>query len=276
MGKKKTGKNIHRKISLCLLVLFIFPFFSSCLTVTPYNAGFDKLPDSFDEFKIAVIADLHSYHFGKNQKRMIDRIMEQNPDMVVLVGDIIDKHDRNIAKVRELLEGIYRIYPVYAVAGNHELINKSQFPELLDAYREYGVVFLDGQTVLLEKEDNRIAVSTAKLVPGKIYGMAHDSKPLYKDEFNIFLYHFGNEFDSISDEYDLVISGHVHGGVIRIFKKGLLGYNRGPIFFPKYTKGIYRKESGSVMVLSAGLGNTVFPRINNPREIVMITLKIIE
>ena len=258
---------------LPLLVLCIAPWLFSCLSVTSYDVGFSGLPENFDGFKIAVITDFHNDRFGKNQTKLIKPVLEQNPDMVVLVGDTLDKGDRDIKNVRTFLAGIQGISPVYATAGNHEFENPALFTELLNAYREYGVVFLDGQTVLLEREDQQIAISSQKLVPGprKAYWINNDTKPLNKNSFNIFLHHFGNEFDMISDEYDLVISGHIHGGIIRIFKTGLFGQGK-KLIFPKYSKGVYRKESGSVMVLSGGLGSTVFPRINNRREIVIITL----
>ena len=277
MEKKKIGCTIPKKLFLYLFVLFTAPLFLGCLTVTPYDVGFTGIPQSFDGFRIAVITDLHSHRFGKNQTKLVEHILKQAPDIVVLVGDIIDKSDRNITNVRALLAGISGKFPVYATAGNHELENPAQFNKLLNAYSEYGVIFLDGQTVLLEREDHLIALSSLKIVLkyGRIW-IENDSEPLYKEEFNILLHHFGNEFDIISDEYDLVISGHVHGGIIRIFNRGLIGYNEKVVFFPKYSKGVYRKESGSVMVLSAGLGNTTIPRINNPREIVIVTLEVME
>ena len=278
MEKKKAGCIIPKRLSLGLLVLFAAPWLFGCLSVTPYNVGFSGLPESFDGFKIAVISDLHSHRFGKNQSKLLERIAEQAPDIVVLIGDIINKEDKDIKNIREFLAGICGVFPVYAIAGNHELENPAQFNRLLSAYREYGVVFLNGQTELLEREEHLIAISSQKITPGsgKIHWTEIDAEPLYKDEFNILLHHFGNEFDMISDEYDLVISGHVHGGIIRIFNKGLIGYDEKVLFFPKYSKGVYRKESGSVMVLSAGLGDASIPRINNPREIVIVTLEVVE
>lgn len=259
-----------------MFLLLLAPWFYGCLTATPYTLGFNKLPDSFDGFKIAVIADLHSHRFGKGQKKLMDRIIEQRPDIVVLAGDIIDKGDKNILNVRELLDGISGVFPVYAIAGNHEMENSAQFSELLKAYSEFGVVFLDGQTVYLKRGDHQIALSGQKSVYGDRYWAGQSDRPPGMNDFTILLYHFGNEFDKVPDWYDLVISGHVHGGIIRIFNRGMVGYNdkQKRSFFPKYSKGVYRKESGSIMVLSAGLGDTIMPRINNRREIVVITLRV--
>ena len=266
---------------LCPFVLFVTPLFFGCstasYTVSSYNVDFDRLPAGFDGFKIVIIADLHSHSFGKNQEKLTEGILELAPDIVVLAGDIIDRHDKDISNVRALLAGISGMFPVYAIAGNHEFENPVQFKELLNAYREYGVIFLDGDTVTIKREEDLIAVSSQKLYPrqkGK-YWIGSGTAPIFNNKFNIFLHHFGNEFDLISDEYDLVISGHGHGGLIRIFGKGLFS-NKAFSLFPRYSKGVYRKESGSVMVMSAGLGNAAIPRINNPRELVMVILKAVE
>ena len=235
---------------------------------------FTNLPLSFNGFKILLIADLHNCNFGKNQEKLIKCILDETPDIVVLAGDIIDKHNNNIINIRHLLAGIFGYFPIYAIPGNHEYINEKMLPELINLYKEFDVVFLDGDTLLLNKGEHSVAISSAKLnyEPGKIYSLDQSPTPVFISEFNILLHHFGNEFDKISDEYDLILSGHIHGGIIRLFNKGLFNANIKNPFFPKYSKGIYKKESGSIMVLSAGLGSAILPRFNNPKEIVIITL----
>ena len=275
--KKKHNRHTMDLFFLCLLVMIIAPWFYNPLTVTSYNLDFAKLPSNFNGFKIAVIADLHSHRFGRNQEILIQRILNQEPDIIVLAGDIIDKNDRDITNVQDLLRGISAADhpPIYSIPGNHDFMNKMIFGDLLALYRDYNINFIYGDTVLIEREGQLIALSSAELKncePEDSYSIDESPVPDYKDEFNILLHHYGNEFDLISDEYDLVISGHVHGGLIRFFGRGLINTVIRKPFFPKYSKGVYRKESGSVMVLSAGLGNAIIPRINNPREIVIITL----
>lgn len=263
--------------SLCLLVLLLAPWFYNPLTVTSYYLDFDKLPANFDGYKIAVIADLHNLGFGKNQKKLIELIFEQNPDIIVLAGDIIDKRSSDMTNVEDLLKGISDKFPIYAIPGNHDYYRSSRFDKLSGLYREYGVIFMDGDTVPVERDGQLVVLSSAELkhwVRGDIYSIDKSPTPVYKNEFNILLHHFGNEFDIISDDYDLVLSGHVHGGVIRLFSRGLFNTMRKKPFFPKYSKGVYRKESGSIMVLSAGLGDSIVPRFNNHREIVMVNLKV--
>ena len=278
--KKPKKRFLALKLSiLCLLVLLILPKFHNPLTVTSYSLYFPKLPSNFDGFKIVLIADLHSYSFGSAQDKLIERILEQAPDVVVLAGDVIDKRDNEMTNVEALLAGITGMFPIYAVPGNHDYNTTERFNKLFALYREYGVIFFDGRTVVIEREDQLIAFSSPELkhfTPGDIYSIDKSPTPVHKNEFNILMHHFGNEFDLISDEYDLMLSGHVHGGLIRLFGKGLINASIKKSFFPKYSKGVYRKESGSVMVLSAGLGNAILPRFNNPREIVAITLTISE
>ena len=270
-------RNIAILISLCLLVLFLIPWFFNPLIVTSYYPEFEKLPINFDGFKIAVIADLHSHRFGKKQEKLIELILKQNPDIVVLAGDVINRRDRNMTNVNDFLAGISGKFPVYAIPGNHDYFYPKKFEKLFNLYNEYGVICIDGDTELMERGDQLIVISSPKMKRpkrGDIYSIDKSPTPVYNHEFNILLHHFGNEFDIISDEYDLVLSGHVHGGLVRIFNKGLFNTMKRSPFFPKYSKGIYRKESGSIMVLSAGLGNAIIPRFNNPREIVMVTLKV--
>jgi predicted MPP superfamily phosphohydrolase len=251
------------KFFLCLFILSITFFSCSTIKVSSYTVDFLKPPPpSFDNFKIILIADLHNHSFGKNQYKLIERIIEQRPDIVVFAGDMIKRNGSDITNIIDLLKGISGMFPIYAVAGNHEHENPAMFEKLINAYSEYGVMFLHGQSILIERGEHFIIINS-------------DITPFYKNEFNILLYHYGNEFDLISDEYDLVLSGHIHGGVVRIFGKGVFGNAKGSRLFPKYTKGIYNKDSGSVMVLTSGLGDTVFPRINNRREIVLVIIKVI-
>jgi len=265
-----------KTVILFLCLLLILPWFYNPLVVTSYSLSFASLPSNFDGFKIAVIADLHNHRFGKNQEELIDKILEQEPDIVILAGDVLDKHSRDMTNVKNFLEGISEEFTIIAIPGNHDYLRPSVFDDLYDLYCENEVIFLDGETELIEKEGEFIVFSSAELKPqkkGSLYSIEKSPEPEYKNEFNILLHHFGNEFDIISDEYKLVISGHVHGGIVRLFGKGLINASKRQPLFPKYSKGVYRKESGSVMVLSAGLGDALIPRFNNPREIVMITLK---
>jgi len=277
--KQKKGTFALILTILCLLVFIILPKFHNPLIVTSYSLDFSKLPSNFDGFKIVLIADLHSHLFGSDQEKLIERILEQKPDLVVLAGDIVDKRDNEMTNVEALLSGITGMFQIYSIPGNHDYNTAKQFDKLLALYHKYGVIFLDGRTSIIEREDQLIAFSSPELkhfTPGDIYSIDESPTPVYKNEFNILMHHYGNEFDIISDEYDLVLSGHVHGGLIRLFGKGLINASVKKSFFPKYSKGLYRKESGGVMVLSAGLGDAILPRFNNPREIVAITLNIFD
>jgi len=269
-------KNVIALFFSGLLILLLTPWFFNPLQITSYYLDFERLPVNFDGYKIAVIADLHNHRFGKNQKKLIKMVLDQEPDMIVLAGDVIDKHDKIITNTEDFLKGISGKCPIFAIPGNHDYMHPPVFEKLFKLYRKYGVTFLDGDTVPVEKEGQLIVVSSPELKhyeKGDLYSIERSPTPLYKNEFNILLHHYGNEFDILSDEYDLVLTGHVHGGLIRLFGKGLINANKRKPFFPKYSKGIYQKQSGSVMVLSAGLGDAIIPRFNNPREIVIVNLR---
>lgn len=96
-------------------------------------------------------------------------------------------------------------------------------------------------------------------------------KTVDKDKFNILLSHDHDAADILEDkDFDLILSGHVHGGIIRLFDVGILDPARK--LFPKYDKGLYKVKNTQLYV-STGLGNSKFMRINNPPEINLITLK---
>ena len=279
MKKRVIFSFIFIPLILFIPALFIIPKFHDPLTVTSYTLDFKKLPSKFDGFKILVLADLHGHLFGEKQEELINVILGEAPDIIVCPGDLMDKNNSDMTSIRLLLEGISGKFPIYMVPGNHDYVTTKRFDELLQLIRhEHGVVFSDGRTMRVRREDQMIVLTSLKLLeykPENPYSIDVCPPPVYKDEFNILMHHFGNEFDILSDEYDLVLAGHVHGGLFRLFGKGLVNASTKNPFFPKYSKGVYRKKSGSVMVLSAGLGDTFLPRFNNPREIVVITLRVL-
>lgn len=270
---RKLFKVIPTVLFLCAFILFCIAGLYSGLTVTSYALDYEALPEAFEGYTVIGIADLHGHRFGEGQEKLISAIKAQHPDLIVLLGDIIDKRDSNTENVRELLQGIAGLSPIYAVAGNHEFENPVIFQELLQLYREYGVIYLDDEAAWIEKDSQYIVICGGKISnddQGNFW-IDNNARPEAEESFNILLHHFGNKFNQISDQYNLVLSGHIHGGVVRLFGRGLLGNDIS--FLPKYDRGVFRKESGSVMALSAGLGDSGLPRFFNRREIVRITLE---
>lgn len=270
---QRHSKRLKRQICFGLLTLsstiFALGFYSG-LKVTQYTFTSSRLPDSFDGFRIAFLSDLHGNQFGSGQKKLLSSIHALQPDIIVFTGDMIDGRHTDLSPIRELLAGLYGTYPVYAVHGNHEYDNPSLLIQLLDLYQNYDVQILEDQQVTIERFGQTISLS------GLSFRNAPTGQELRPNSslgsFHILLYHDASAFSwSSLLGYDLILSGHVHGGVIRL---PLLGGLLSPdaTFFPPYDRGrfdLYR----STMYASAGLGSAVIPRFYNRPELVLLTLK---
>lgn len=234
-----------------------------------------KVPDEFIGYKIAHISDLHNKKFGKKQKRLEKKIKEVSPDIIVITGDLIDRRRYDLESAMEFIEAGMKIAPVYYVSGNHEAWS-GKYEEIKDRLSSLGVVILDDRKTEIIKDKEKIEIigladpafstNTFKLEE-KLKSMSEDSV------FQILLCHRPELFKIyIREKIDLIFSGHAHGGQIRIpFIGGLLAPDQG--LFPKYTSGLY-EEGESSLVVSRGLGNSIFPiRIFNRPEIIVLTLE---
>lgn len=264
---------MKKLIIVLFLSTFIFFFygFYNGLVITNYIYQDAKLQEEFDGYKIVLISDLHCKVVGKGQHKLIRAIRSCNPDMVAFTGDMIDGYHIDLSPIKDLLAGLSGMYPMYAVTGNHEKDNLINYKKLLKYYEEYGVYFLDDDYQTVNKEGVHIG----------IYGIAYRDRKQIKDikelnksinNFNILLYHDANAFSDISlYGYNLVLSGHTHGGIIRLpFFEGLLSNNRS--LFPKFDGGRFSMNDSS-MIVSRGIGDSVFIRYYNRPELVCITLK---
>lgn len=265
---KKRGKIVL----LFILIIILAYGFHNELTTTYYTYESKNLPKEFDGYKVVFISDFHCKKEGIKESKLIKRIIGCKADMVVFTGDMIDGRHQDITPVADLLTGLYGRYPMYAVSGNHETDNIINYNKLLDYYNEYGVNFLDNSHDFISKDGARIG----------IYGKAYRSSNFDVDflqgpdkeesEFNILLYHDATSFPQISLlGFDLVLSGHTHGGIIRLPLIGGLINNKGTLI-AEYENGIYERN-GSTLISNRGIGDAVIPRFNNPSEVVCITLK---
>lgn len=267
-----------RKILLCILLCFIIFLLIGLdprLETTEYIYENSKIPTSFNQYKICQISDLHCKYFGNDNQTLLTAIQDMNPDIVVLTGDIVDEDHTDLGSIETLFSGLRELQiPTYYITGNHELEKDAvkQYAKLQSLMKTYGVTDLDDKTVTLSVGEDSIY-----LTGGKWYSryITQYLKPADPQNFNLLLYHGADFFDLISDyNYDLILSGHIHGGIVRLpfLNKGLLG-NDGE-FFPQYVSGIYQNETKtSTMIVSRGLGDAFIPRFYNRPELVCITLK---
>ena len=219
------------------------------------------------------ISDLHNAEFGDGQKYLIDKIEAQDADIIVITGDMIDSRRTDVDKAVELITGLGNKIPVYYVTGNHES-RVREYNELESKLIENGVNVLKNESVKIEKDGSFINIIG---VDDPSFGMSpndifHTVSELKTDGYDVLLSHRPELVETYCESgAELVLCGHAHGGQVRIpFAGGLVARNQG--LFPEYTAGSY-KSGSTEMIVSRGLGNSIIPlRVNNPPELVVITL----
>lgn len=227
------------------------------------------LPAAFDDLHIAQISDLHNADFGE---RILEKLAQAEPDVIVLTGDLIDSRNTDVAAALAFAEGAAAIAPCYYVPGNHES-RVSEYEELLAGLRLLDVTVLEDRSVTLQKEGQSIRLAGVR-DPAFGGEFAQAVRTVTAGEgYTILLSHRPEQLALYAECCaDLVFSGHAHGGQVRIpFVGGLVAPHQG--FFPEYDAGLNEMDD-TAMLVSRGLGNSIVPiRINNRPEIVVAVLK---
>ena len=246
------------------------------IDITEYSLEFENLPREFDGFRIALVSDLHGWSFGENNSRLAKLIKDSEPDLIAITGDMIS-HAEHLQAVEDLLIGIEGIAPIYYINGNHEWGGKltAQAEALME---KYGARCLNNEYEAFEKDGASIVICGAEDKNGpadmiKPYALAEKLREEYPDDFVLWLYHRNDTILNYPRlPVELVLSGHAHGGIVRLPGFGGLLDVRGR-FGAEYENGLY--SLGSLkMVVSRGLGNSVvIPRFLNRPELPLITLK---
>lgn len=273
-------------IFLIFLLLILIYTSNNCLKVTRYTVNNEKIPKSFNNFKIVHISDVHSKMFGKNNSKFFNKIYKLNPDIIVMTGDIIDDSEKNVEEFARLYSKLYKKYPTYYSIGNHERkLGYKRYKKYIDLLKKYGVNVIINGGVYLKRGSDKIKINALKfrenmqpkfLTEEKkkkyINYMRNKLGDIKENEFNILLAHDPENFKMYEKlNVDLIFSGHVHGGLVRFGKICLLSPRRK--FFPKYSygKNILNKTT---LITSSGLGNATIPvRLFNRPEIVEVILK---
>ncbi len=295
--KKKRRKGlIILTVIFGLIAVFLFMIYSSNTHITKsrYEVSSSDLPSQFDDYKIVQLSDLHSKLFGDNNVRLIKAVEKEEPDMVVMTGDMINSTDSpgNFASTLELMSDLASKYDVYYIDGNHEtamdIISPEDYDEWNSNIKTAGVTVLDNYSVDIKKSDASFEMY-GLWYNGRYYNdMSSASAEKYfldedhmtdllgtadKSKFNLLLTHNPVYFETYADwGADLTLTGHMHGGVIRVpFKGGLISPER--VYWPEYDAGEFT-SGNSTMIVNRGLGNgTSGYRILNWPDLSVITLK---
>ena len=281
MNHKKKNAIILVAVSIAFVAIVIWiAWGNSALMVNEIKITNDKIPQSFEGFRIAQVSDLHNAELGKDNNKLIEKLNECEPDIIVLTGDLIDSNHTNLEVALSFARQAVKIAPCYFVTGNHEAWIGSQYEELKTSLENAGVTVLQDEAIELNYGDEciqliglndpdfseRDSFLSESILETKL------SQVNIGNGFTILLSHRPEHFNVYQNKnIDLVLSGHAHGGQFRLpVLGGVIAPNQG--LFPKYDAGTYT-ENGTTMIVSRGIGNSIIPvRINNRPEIIIIEL----
>lgn len=284
--KKKLSKRAISVICIATLVVVSLTVWTvwgnTALMVNKIGVQSDLIPQSFSDFKIAQVSDLHNAEFGKNNSKLIKMLSNSKPDIIAITGDFVDSRHTKTVVALNFAKNAVKIAPVYYVSGNHEA-RLSEYEKFKTALESVGVTVLDDKTVKLQRGEEEIALiglsdpdftvkndmfgEVSAMTQSKLKSLTNDI-----DGYMILLSHRPELFSIYIDcGMNLVLSGHAHGGQFRLpFIGGVYAPDQG--FFPKYDAGLYTKGNTN-MIVSRGIGNSIIPiRFNNRPEIVVIEL----
>lgn len=277
-SQKRRPAAALKVLLLAVLAALFVRWDNTSLQVTRFEPVFAGLPEGFDGCRAVVLGDLHTACFGEDNERLFDAVRAEAPDYIFFIGDLLDAlHDIPADYAAAVADGLSAIAPTYYVTGNHEWAIGG-VPELKETLAEHGVTVLSNEFLELERNGDTVVLAgiddpngyadqkTPEELAAELYAACGDP-------FWILLAHRNNYFP---EHYsllgaDLVVSGHGHGGLVRLpFTDGLISVER--TLFPSYTAGLY-EENGSVLFVTRGLGNTgsTFRLFNRP-EVAVVTL----
>lgn len=255
---------------------------NTSLQLTTYQISDQKIPTEFHGYRIAQISDLHNAKFGENSAELVALLAENAPDIIVFTGDQIDARKLDMDLVLDFARQAVQIAPCYLVTGNHES-SITQIRRFKTSLEAAGVIVLEDEVTELSRSGaviDLIGLEEPNMTPNYYIYNCNEKDALDhtlmemdrdRDRYSILIAHHPEYFYVYErNDIDLALCGHVHGGQIRLNGRGLIGPNKK--LFPEYDAGIYTIKDAT-MVLSRGLGNSLFPwRINNPPEVVMVEL----
>lgn len=270
--------------AFCIIIIWIILYDSNRFVIKKYNIKDERISQYC---KAVVLADLHNKKYGKNNEFLIHAIDEQKPDIIIVAGDILNAcPGKTLDTAIELISELAKRYPIYYGNGNHEYRLKL-YP---DVYGDMAVKYEEG----MQKAGVNRLVNEKILLPDYnivIYGSEIDKfyyrrfkvQPMNgnylngllgetdKSRYNILIAHNPDYFPHYAKwGADIVFSGHVHGGMLRVPFIGKGVVSPSVKLFPKYDGGLF-SENDSKMIVSRGLGMHTIPiRLFNPGELVVV------
>ena len=281
--KTRSARRVLLWIFLILALLSLAAWIAwgnTALQLNTITVSSSRLPQAFDGYRIAQVSDLHNAQMGEGNEKLIGLLRQAQPDMIAITGDIVDSGRTDIGVALDFARQAVEIAPCYYVCGNNE-VRLAEYAQLKTGLQALGVTVLENASVQLQRDGQRLqiwGVDDPSIRTDYLFGdgpavMTEQLKGMEDTGDYIVLLSHRPELFSVYAKYeiDLVLTGHAHGGQFRLpFIGGLAAPNQG--LFPKYDAGLYT-EGDTNMIVSRGIGNSVFPfRFNNRPEVVLIQL----
>ena len=278
---------MNKKRIKSIVIIFVVAIISICsyevyisynnLTFTNYTINSNKVNDNIN---VTIISDLHENRFGEDNTDLIKKIEKQSPDIILVAGDMTNKDSTDIKLVTNLMKRLSEIAPVFYSLGNTEYDNITKFnSDIIEQLENVNVTVLDK-----EYEDIKIKNTTIRIGGMYDYAFALNGNNTYKflcdfqdtESYKIMMAHRPDSFifGDASEvwDIDLVVSGHTHGGQVRLpFMGGLYVGDQG--YFPMYDKGLFDLNKIKILITSGlGSGKQKIPRFNNVPEVVNLKI----
>ena len=282
----------RRPLLFCLVVLALAAAVLLSLALSAFGLSVSRysvaIPALNKPLRIVYLSDLHNSVFGPHNSRLVRKVTAQEPDLILITGDLLNANEERTDIALELIEKLAPVAPVYVSFGNHEKEYEAAFGiDLRELYSkaEATVLDFDWTDIDIHGQKIRIGGLYGYCLPAELRktGEAREKDCVFleafqdTDAYKILLCHLPYswiEKGSLDSwDADCVLCGHIHGGQVRIpWVGGLWAPDQG--WLPGRVCGLYWSEDGSrVMALSRGLGNTDrYPRFNNIPEILVLDL----
>lgn len=228
-----------------LAIIAIFLIYISiqikCFKINKVILNNDKISN---DLNIVQITDFHNNKLI-NKNRLIEEIKNIDPDVIFLTGDIIDAKTKDFSYSLNIVKDLMDITEkIYFVWGNHEFRN-TRGGEFVEELKNIGVIVLDDENIKCQIANNKINIIGLNFF-------------IDEKDYNIILSHSPNRpLRYLNGKEDLILSGHTHGGQVRLPIIGAV-IAPGQGYFPKYDKGLFELEN-SILYIDSGLGNSIFP-----------------
>ncbi len=267
---------------LCVIAYIIFD--NSRVVCRNYTCTSDKIPKSFDGYKIALVTDFHN---ASNYEKIADAVRSSAPDIICICGDLVDMNTTDFTNTINFLRELTAITDTYYCYGNHEMWSIAgsgqNAPPVRDAIKDINVIDMNNNIIEIKKGKDAISItgfqdmvytdldrvfeSKANEALKRLNGLKDNNK------FSILMFHRAQYFDMISKyNYDLVLSGHLHGGHVNIpiIREKIMQMHFGN---DKYLKGKYTRDGKDMIVCAGTALKDDLPRIFNTPEVVSVELK---